>query len=76
VTPSTHEAILLVTRAPIDARWLEDELDALGQLVAAGETLELVGRLSSLVGTPRRDAVVSGDGAGAVETAPASETVS
>jgi len=74
VTPSTHEAILLVTRPPIDAHWLEDELDDLARLVEAGETLELVGRLNALVAAPRRDGI-SGDGAGAVETAPASETV-
>jgi FlaA1/EpsC-like NDP-sugar epimerase len=75
VTPSTHEAIMLVTRSAIDAGWLAEELDDLARLVDAGETLEIVGRLSSLVGAPRR-APLSGDGAGAVETAPASETVS
>jgi FlaA1/EpsC-like NDP-sugar epimerase len=75
VIPSSHEAILLVTRPPIDADWLAGELDELARLVDAGDTLELVGRLNSLVGAPRR-APVSGDGAGAVETAPASETVS
>ena len=74
VTPSRHEAILLVTRPAIDAGWLEEELDALARLVDAGETLELVGRLNMLVGAPHR-AHVSGDGAGAVETAPASEPV-
>ena len=31
VTPSEHEAILLVTRPPIDADWLEGELDELAQ---------------------------------------------
>ena len=31
-----HEAILLVTRPPIDAAWLEDELDALAQLRRGG----------------------------------------
>jgi FlaA1/EpsC-like NDP-sugar epimerase len=75
VTPSTHEAILLVTRPPIDAHWLEDELDELSRLVEAGETLELVGRLNAIVGAPRRNGTVSGDGTGAVETAPASESV-
>ena len=70
VTPSGHEAILLVTRPPIDASWLEEELDALHGLVEEGETLELVGRLNTLVGAPRRS-LVSGDGAGAVEAAPA-----
>jgi len=74
VEPSRHEAILLVTRPPIDADWLEEELDVLGDLVERGDTLELVGRLNALVGSPRR-VPVSGDGAGAVETAPASEKV-
>jgi FlaA1/EpsC-like NDP-sugar epimerase len=54
VTPSTHEAILLVTRAPIDAAWLEAELEDLEQLVDAGETLELVGRLNAIIASPRR----------------------
>jgi FlaA1/EpsC-like NDP-sugar epimerase len=74
VTPSAHEAIALVTRAPVDSAWLEAELDSLARLVDAGETLELVGRLNALLGTrPRVPA--AGDGAGAV-TAPASESVS
>jgi FlaA1/EpsC-like NDP-sugar epimerase len=72
VTPTSHEAIMLLTRPTIDAAWLEEELDELERLVEAGETLELVGRLSAIVAEPRRAAVVSGDGAGAVRTAPAS----
>ncbi len=56
VSPSSHEAILLVTRPPIDAAWLEEELDELDRLVVAGETLELVGRLNTLVAAPRRSA--------------------
>ncbi|MDH4102594.1 MAG: polysaccharide biosynthesis protein [Thermoleophilia bacterium] len=75
VTPSTHEAILLVTRPPIDAHWLEEELDELGSLVAGGETLELVGRLNAIVAAPRRNGSASGDEAGAAEATPASETV-
>jgi FlaA1/EpsC-like NDP-sugar epimerase len=54
VTPSDHEAILLVTRTPIDPAWLESELDELERLVEAGETLDLVGRLNAIVGSPRR----------------------
>jgi FlaA1/EpsC-like NDP-sugar epimerase len=73
VTPSDHEAILLVTRPAIDADWLASELSGLEQLIESGDTLELVGRLNALVGAPQRTA--SEDGAGAVETAPASETV-
>jgi FlaA1/EpsC-like NDP-sugar epimerase len=76
VTPSSHEAIMLVTRPPIDAHWLEEELDVLERLIEEGETLELVGRLHAVVGAPRRNGIRAGDGAGAaVETAPASETV-
>jgi FlaA1/EpsC-like NDP-sugar epimerase len=54
VTPSSHEAILLVTRPPIDPMWLEVELEELEQLVEAGETLELVGRLNAVMAEPRR----------------------
>ena len=71
VSPSAHEAIMLVTRPPIDASWLEDELDELGRLVEAGETLELIGRLNSLVAAPRRNGVLAADGAGAAEATPA-----
>ncbi len=75
VTPSDHEAILLVTRPPIDAQWLEEELDELERLVEAGETLELVGRLNAIVGERRPVGAPAGDGAGAAEATPASETV-
>ncbi len=75
VTPSAHEAIALVTRAPVDSAWLEEELDALASLVEGGETLELVGRLNAIMARSTREPVpepAPGDGAGAVETAPAS----
>ena len=58
VTPSKHAAILLVTRPPIDAVWLEPGLEELEQLVDAGDTLELVGRLNAMVGDPRRIALL------------------
>jgi FlaA1/EpsC-like NDP-sugar epimerase len=74
VTPSAHEAILLVTRPPIDARWLEAELDALEQLVDGGETLDLVGRLHALSESPRRASVVAvEEQADVVGAAPASD---
>jgi FlaA1/EpsC-like NDP-sugar epimerase len=72
VTPSRYEAILLVTRPPIEAEWLDGELDVLERLVVEGETLELVGRLNAIVGAPRRVEFAAGDGAGAAKTAPAS----
>ena len=74
VSPSTHEAIMLVTRPPIDQHWLEDELDELSRLVDDGETLELIGRLNTIVAAPRRNGVLAGDGAGAAEATPASES--
>jgi FlaA1/EpsC-like NDP-sugar epimerase len=75
VSPSPHEAILLVTRPPIDQEWLESELDELAHLVEAGETLELIGRLNAICAAPRRNGVYAGDGACAAEATPASESV-
>jgi FlaA1/EpsC-like NDP-sugar epimerase len=66
VSPSSHEAIMLVTRPPIDPAWLETELDDLGRFVDAGETLELIGRLNATVASPRRLEPLP-DGAGVVE---------
>jgi FlaA1/EpsC-like NDP-sugar epimerase len=66
VSPSQHPKIDLISRAPIDAEWLENELDALERLVDEGETLELVGHLRRLVDEPRRASVT------AVESQPAS----
>ena len=54
VVPSGHPAIMQLTRPPIDAAWLESELQELERLVVGGETLELVGRLAALVREPRR----------------------
>jgi FlaA1/EpsC-like NDP-sugar epimerase len=75
VIPSSHEAILLVTRPPIDQEWLEDELEELGRLVEGGETLELIGRLNAMVASPRRDGAPTAGTVGAAEAAPTSETV-
>ena len=75
VSPSTHEAIMLVTRPPIDQRWLEAELDELARLVEAGETLELIGRLNTIVARAAANGDWRRDGAGAAEATPASETV-
>jgi FlaA1/EpsC-like NDP-sugar epimerase len=75
VSPSQHAAIMHVTRPPIDPSWLEDELDELARLVEAGETLELIGRLTSISAAPQRIDVMAGDGAGAAEATPASEIV-
>ena len=45
----------------MDGVWLEDELGCLEQLVEAGETLEVVSRLSAMVRAPRRVDVAQAD---------------
>jgi FlaA1/EpsC-like NDP-sugar epimerase len=59
VGSTPHPKILAVTRSPIDAEWLEDELAELERLVAEGETLELVSRLGAMMKAPRRLAAVA-----------------
>jgi hypothetical protein len=54
VGETSHPKIKRARRAPVDGVWLEDELAALEQLVEAGETLEVVSRLSAMVREPRR----------------------
>jgi FlaA1/EpsC-like NDP-sugar epimerase len=54
VSASPHPKIDLITRQPVDAEWLENELALLERLVEEGDTLELVGELRRLVGRPRR----------------------
>jgi FlaA1/EpsC-like NDP-sugar epimerase len=53
VSPSSHPAIMLVTRSASDASWLDAELTELERLVEAGDTLEAVGALSRIVRQPR-----------------------
>jgi FlaA1/EpsC-like NDP-sugar epimerase len=61
VTPTAHPKILAVSRPDVDPAWLESELDELERLVAAGETLEVVSRLRTVVGAPRRLVEVSAE---------------
>ena len=70
-SPTTHEAIMQVERAPVDPAWLAVELSELERLVDEGDTLEVVGTLARLVREPRRTALA----AGAAEATPAAETV-
>jgi FlaA1/EpsC-like NDP-sugar epimerase len=71
VSPSPHEAILRVTREPVDAAWLDAELRGLARLVEDGETLELVGALGRIVREPRRaDAAAEVAVTGAGQAAP------
>jgi FlaA1/EpsC-like NDP-sugar epimerase len=54
VGPTPHPKILAVTRPPIDAEWLDEELAELERLVTESETLELVSRLATMMKDPRR----------------------
>jgi hypothetical protein len=45
----------------VDGVWLDEELGALERLVEAGETLEVVSRLSTMVRSPRRVGVAQAD---------------
>ncbi len=49
VGETAHPKIHRARRPPVDGVWLEDELGALEQLVEAGETLQVVSRLSAMV---------------------------
>jgi FlaA1/EpsC-like NDP-sugar epimerase len=61
VGETEHPKIKRATRAPIDGVWLEEELSDLQRLVADGETLEVVSRLSSMVRAPTRVGVAQED---------------
>jgi FlaA1/EpsC-like NDP-sugar epimerase len=52
--PTEHAKILALDVDPIDPAWLDEELNALDQLVEEGDTLQLVSRLAAIVREPRR----------------------
>ena len=54
VAPSSHPKLLRATRRPIDPEWLEAELAELEDMVARGETLEVVAKLAAMMREPRR----------------------
>jgi FlaA1/EpsC-like NDP-sugar epimerase len=52
--PTQHPKILRCATQPVDPLWLELELAELERLVEAGETVEVVSRLGTMVRAPRR----------------------
>jgi FlaA1/EpsC-like NDP-sugar epimerase len=54
VTSSPHPKIDRISRPPVEAAWLSEELAILERLVEEGDTLELVGELNRIVREPRR----------------------
>jgi FlaA1/EpsC-like NDP-sugar epimerase len=61
VGETAHPKIHRARRAPVDGVWLEEELRELERLVEAGETLEVVSRLSTMIRGPRRVGVPQTD---------------
>jgi FlaA1/EpsC-like NDP-sugar epimerase len=52
--PTSHPKILRSGGLRVDPAWLEDELAELARLAEAGETLEIVNRLGTMVRAPHR----------------------
>jgi FlaA1/EpsC-like NDP-sugar epimerase len=61
VTETEHPKIKRAARPPVDGVWLEEELRELERLIAGGETLEVVSRLSSMVRSSRRVGIAQKD---------------
>ncbi len=51
--PTSHPKIMRVSGSIVDAEWLQDELAELERLVRAGDTLEVVTRLSAMMRAPQ-----------------------
>jgi FlaA1/EpsC-like NDP-sugar epimerase len=51
---TVHPKILRLSRLPVDPDWLRDQLAELERLAAEGDTLEVVGKLGSIVREPKQ----------------------
>ena len=60
VGATDHPKILRLSRAPIDADWLAQQLIDLERLADEGDTLEVVAKLGSIVREPKREAAPTG----------------
>jgi FlaA1/EpsC-like NDP-sugar epimerase len=54
VGETAHPKIMRLSRPPVDPAWLEREIAELEQLADAGDTLEVVAKLGSIVRSPQR----------------------
>src|SRR5439155_774164 len=59
---TSHPKILFASAEPVDPVWLEAELRELERMVEAGETLELVGKLTTMTREPHRIHVAAAGG--------------
>jgi FlaA1/EpsC-like NDP-sugar epimerase len=57
VGETTHPKIKRLSRPPVDAAWLAEQIRELERLADEGDTLEVVGKLSAVVRAPRRETV-------------------
>ena len=57
VGETAHPKIKRLSRPPVDAAWLAEELHELERLADEGDTLEVVGKLSAIVRAPKRETV-------------------
>jgi FlaA1/EpsC-like NDP-sugar epimerase len=54
-----HSKIKRLSRPPVDAAWLAEQLGELERLADEGDTLEVVGRLTAIVREPKREMVAA-----------------
>src|SRR6185503_3184082 len=54
VGATTHPKILRLSRPPVDPDWLAEQLAELERLADEGDTLEVVGKLRTIVDKPQR----------------------
>jgi FlaA1/EpsC-like NDP-sugar epimerase len=54
VGETTHPKIMRLSRPPVDPEWLAGQLAELERLADEGDTLEVVGKLRTVVTKPRR----------------------
>jgi FlaA1/EpsC-like NDP-sugar epimerase len=59
VGETTHPKIMRLSRPPIDAAWLHDQLEELARLADEGDTLEVVAKLGSIVRDPKREMMMA-----------------
>jgi FlaA1/EpsC-like NDP-sugar epimerase len=71
VGPTTHAKIMSLRRPPVDALWLRERLAELERLVAEGDTLEVVAKLTSMIREPRHADDATAQLSGVLEPQPA-----
>ncbi len=54
VGPTKHPKIMRASRQPVDADWLDEQLEELQRMVERGDTLDVVSKLATMVRAPVR----------------------